>query len=371
MNDTLEGWALLIDADIDRLKFVSQTLFSAGIRVSCARSMPQAASFLARHRPDLVLVHSGLPEARKAVSTIRESDSQEPLPVLLLTNGEEGEDALEDFFDAGICDILQLPPPLPRVIRSRVGLLLAAIRGSGSASSKAKAPAHPQVEGVSYEEAVKNCGGEDVLKEVFQKFYDSIEEKAGAIEGFAASGNWKDFRIAVHSLKSSARLIGALQLSEDARSLEYAAHELTDGAEEQAAEQAEGGQAADATEQAASKAAEIQAKTPALLALYRSYRERLIPLVHAEQEEDGPGEDAELLSEKDFLSACHDLQECIGISDFDSADFIMQTLGGYRIPEERREFMARLKKAVGDVNKQEALSLLSHISNTENSASKE
>ena len=326
MNNKLEGWALLIDSDIDRLKFVSQTLISAGMRVSCAKSLDIASSFLKGHRPDIVLVHSCLFKALLFLSS---------LPVLLMSSGDEGEDALEGFFDAGIRDVIQIPPPIPRVLYSRVANLLAAERPLAVGDKdvpKKNAGSLPKVEGISYDEALKNCGSEDVLKEVFQKFYDSIEEKISGIEAFVAAGNWKDYRISVHSLKTSARLIGAAKLSEDAKELEYAANYL--------------------------RTDEIVEKTPALVSLYRSYREKLLPFVQVQEEQ---AQEGEMLSEKDFLAACSDLRECITISDFDSADFIVKSLSEYKIPDERKDFMARLKKAVGDVNRQEVLSLLSNI----------
>lgn len=70
--------------------------------------------------------------------------------------------------------------------------------------------------------AIKNSGSEDAFKTVLKIFYESIPEKTAEIEGYYACGDWENYTIKVHALKSSARLIGALSLADDAQLLEDA-----------------------------------------------------------------------------------------------------------------------------------------------------
>lgn len=338
---------MLIDSDKERLRTTGPSLLSCGMRVSYALTAETALAFFKSHMPDVILLHCGLPGSLALLSAVKGDQRLDGVPVLLLTSGTEDGLLLESLFEAGASDFIQLPPSLPFALGNRVGILLAAgrkalpKRQSSETAAAAAASDRPlsrlsQIEGISFDEAVKNCGGEDVLKTVMQKFFDSIEERAGALEGFVSAGDWKNYRIAVHSLKSSARLIGAMQLSQDAKALEAAADAL--------------------------RTEEIVDKNPALLELYRSYRQKLLPVVaHEDAGDGGKGDDRPLLSEEDFASACRDLRECLEISDFDSADYIMDSLAGYRISENRRDFISHLKKAVGDVNKKEALALLSDI----------
>ncbi len=361
----MNGWVLLIDTDTDRLKSVSQMLLAAAVRVSCAVSGAVAESFLKAYQPDLILLHSAVPDAAALIASCRADSRLSDLPLLLLTSGTESAEALEQYFQAGIDDLVQLPPPLPLVLCNRVCRAIGASRAGRavpvaaqqtecaaqlqppvpqqdcvplSPADQAATSPYQSLEGISYKEAVKNCGGEDILEVVFKKFYESIEERADAIQGFAARKDWKNYRIAVHSLKSSARLIGAMELSNDAKELEAAANEL--------------------------KTDVLVSRTPALLELYRSYRQKLLPLFPQADGAAPPApedEGAPPLTEKDFLSACSDLKECIGISDFDSADFIIKSLEKYRIPAERQGFIRQLKTMIDNVNRQEALALLSEI----------
>ena len=50
-------------------------------------------------------------------------------------------------------------------------------------------------------------------------------DKASSIKRFFAEEEWDDYRIAVHSLKSTSLTIGAVHLSEGAKALEMAAKE--------------------------------------------------------------------------------------------------------------------------------------------------
>lgn len=259
----MQGWVLLIDSDKDRLKSVSRMLLSAGMRVSCAVSAQAAASFLVQYLPDLIMMYGGLPGGRELAESLKGDSRLCSLPLLFLASGAGAEVAPEQPGGAFSAAPFGVSPAASFEAAS------AAPREASFSPAVQTEPSSvgfPPLEGISYHDAVTNCGGEEILKTVFWKFYESIEERAEALEGFVAAGNWQDYRIAVHSLKSSARLIGALQLSEDAKNLEAAANER--------------------------RTEEIVAATPALLDLYRSYRQKLSPLFPQAGGEGGsPAED--------------------------------------------------------------------------------
>ncbi len=353
MDIEVRGWVLLVDTDRERLRFVSQMLLASSIRVSCAISVQVAAFFLKDYRPDLILLHSSLPDLQNLIESLKADPHLDGVPLFLLTKGDESADSLNLFFQAGIDDLLQLPPPVPFVLCNRVSRAIAAASLSKHQprhlpveppvppvlpTEPPSSSAFPQLEGISYEDALRNCGGEDILRTVFQKFYESIEERSEAIEGYVAQGDWQNYRIAVHSLKSSARLIGALSLSDGAKDLEAAAKGL--------------------------RVEQIVSRTPALLDLYRSYRWKLGPLFSKEESEsDGQPVESNLpaLTEMKFAAACSDLEECIGGGDFTCADFIIKALEKYYVPESLRPFVSKIRTEVANQNQQDALVLLSDI----------
>ena len=76
------------------------------------------------------------------------------------------------------------------------------------------------VEGIDFDMAVQNCGGEDVLEEVLENFLINIDSRHDMIEKYYKEGDIRNYTIQVHSIKSSARLIGAMDISRRAASLE-------------------------------------------------------------------------------------------------------------------------------------------------------
>ncbi|MCR4923032.1 MAG: DegV family EDD domain-containing protein [Lachnospiraceae bacterium] len=74
-------------------------------------------------------------------------------------------------------------------------------------------------------EALKNCGSKDAFEAILKIFYESLPEKEGELIEYYTSENWENYTIKVHALKSSAKLVGAMELSEKARLLEFAGKE--------------------------------------------------------------------------------------------------------------------------------------------------
>ena len=71
-------------------------------------------------------------------------------------------------------------------------------------------------------DGVKNCGSEEGFMSALEIFFKSVGKMSDEIQGYYDSGNWTDYTIKVHALKSSARIIGLAELSELARQLEAA-----------------------------------------------------------------------------------------------------------------------------------------------------
>ena len=69
---------------------------------------------------------------------------------------------------------------------------------------------------------VKNSGSESGYESLLRIFYDSLEDKLSEIDGFYQSDDIENYTIKVHALKSSARIIGATALGEEAQKLEDA-----------------------------------------------------------------------------------------------------------------------------------------------------
>ena len=78
------------------------------------------------------------------------------------------------------------------------------------------------IKGLDVEQGIYNCGSEEGLKKAAEIFVSTADAKADEISELYTTGDIDGYTIRVHALKSSARIIGATELSELARALEAA-----------------------------------------------------------------------------------------------------------------------------------------------------
>ncbi len=77
-------------------------------------------------------------------------------------------------------------------------------------------------EWIDIDTGIANSGNIDSYMPLLKIFYTTLEDKANEIEGFYAEDDIKNYTIKVHALKSSARIIGAMEFGEEAQQLEDA-----------------------------------------------------------------------------------------------------------------------------------------------------
>ncbi|MBR0186363.1 MAG: response regulator [Synergistaceae bacterium] len=173
------------------------------------------------------------------------------------------------------------------------------------------------IPGIDYNAAVTNCGTEDTFVQALEIFYNSLDKKADEIEGFEREKDIKNYTIKVHALKSAARLVGALKLSEDAKYLEACGDK--------------------------NDVAEIEAKTPALLSLYRSYKPELAKVFGAKDEPDMSLPEISV----DDLNEMYSLIKGFAADfDLDNIDRMIEESKNYRIPESEREKFEKVKECI-------------------------
>ncbi len=81
---------------------------------------------------------------------------------------------------------------------------------------------YEKLPGIDSRIAIKNSGSLDSFLSVLKIYLDTYEAKSGEIRDFYEAGDWENYTIKVHALKSSSRLIGAIRLGDDAEALEMA-----------------------------------------------------------------------------------------------------------------------------------------------------
>ena len=71
-----------------------------------------------------------------------------------------------------------------------------------------------RIDGLDTAEGIRNCGSETLFLNLLGDFYKLIDVKSEKIEEYLSTGQFREYTIEVHGLKNTARMIGALELSD-------------------------------------------------------------------------------------------------------------------------------------------------------------
>ena len=140
------------------------------------------------------------------------------------------------------------------------------------------------------------------------------------IEDFFNNEDWKNYTTKVHALKSSARVVGAQELSDRAKRLEDAGN--------------------------SGYIDEIKENTTELLKLYRGYETKLAPLCKAEEDDT----DKPLIDDTELAEAYETMKEIAASFDYDSLMFVIKSLDEYSLPESEAEKYNQLKEAAAKLD---------------------
>ncbi len=169
-----------------------------------------------------------------------------------------------------------------------------------------------ETEGIDVDEGIANSGGVMNYVYALKLFLDTIDDNSRVIKDAYDAGNIRLYTIKVHALKSSARIIGAKELSQLCASLEDAGNREDKGF--------------------------IDANTEKLLSDYAEYKVKLSRM----QEEENNDTNLEEIPESELKDAYDALLDVIPQMDYDSVEMILEGLKSYRLHKEDGEKMAEL-----------------------------
>lgn len=331
---------LVVDDTKVNLTVVKGLLKNTGIKVDTAESGKETLQMICREKYDMVLIDHMMPEM-DGIETLHamtglEGNLNRDIPWIVLTaNAISG--AREQYIKEGFTDYLSKPVDYIKMKNMFMKYFPEGLIEIRDDTEEAQTPENgpskddrlKKCEGIDIEAAVTNCGSIDVLDEVIKDFLVSIPSKSALIEKYWKEKDLHDYTIQVHALKSSARLIGAMKLSKDARYLE------------------ERGGSEDISE--------VDSKTPDLLKLYRSYSEKLAPAAEKHGGEDAGKPQITREKLKEYLSGIRELVEAF---DFDNADKAMKLLEDYSMPDDFAGDYEKLKTMFAAVDRDGILELI-------------
>lgn len=175
-----------------------------------------------------------------------------------------------------------------------------------------------EVEDIDPDEGIKNCGKPQQYIKFIRTFFDTLENRIREIRDSFDNGDIENYTIKVHSLKSTARIMGAKELSKLAEELEHA------------------GDAHDEDK--------IRNKTPGLLELCSSFKVKLAPIEDVNDIEQSAASDKPAISSADLKNAYGAIAEFAPQMDYDAVEMVLSEIKEYKLPPEDEKKVKNLEK---------------------------
>ena len=329
---------LVVDDNRMNLVVFTSLLKHTCVKIDTGMSGDEGLSLAAEKKYDVIFFDHMMPK-KNGIETLHELKAQADNPnlktptICLTANAISG--AREEYLAEGFDDYLTKPIDANKLEDMIIHYLPAdKIELSEASDAVEESAAEVPVELAALSEldwldtsvGMKNSGSVEAYLPLLELFYSSLEEKAAEIESFYAAGDYADYTIKVHAIKSSARIIGAVEFGEDAQLLENA------------------GKSGDVDY--------IHEHHAAFMQTLRGFKESLAEFF-AGDSSDKPEADADLMADafEEIKSAADDM-------DCDRLQEIFEELSDYRIPADVAELWASIKAAVDKYDYETILNLL-------------
>jgi len=311
---------LVVDDNPMNLNVIKGLLKATKVFVTTASSGEEALDKIRDTKFNVVLLDHMMPgmDGIETMAEIRKFDTD--LPVYALTANATAE---EGFYESkGFNGYLAKPvdsATLEKTIMKHLPEEMMEQPDAGfEAEELTEIPENMQwineAQGIDPDEGIKNSGGVSNFIFSLNMFLDTIDDTAKVIKDAYDSNNIRLYTIKVHALKSSARIIGAMELSELCQQLENAVN--------------------------AGDMLFIDSNAERMMADYIAYKEILAPLRSCEVGD----EDKEMIPEDELKDAYSALKDVIPQMDYDSVELILDQLKEYKLPDEDAAKMYELGK---------------------------
>ena len=328
---------LVVDDTVMNLTVVKGLLKPTKIKIETAESGFECLKLVEIKKFDIIFLDHRMPgidgiETLKRMKKL-EKNLNKNTPIISLTaNAVSG--ARKIYLDAGFQDYLTKPIDSAKLEDLIINYLpkekvIFKEKSEETLENEEKIPAWlEKISGINVKDGIAHCGGISAYLDALTVFAQSIISGAKEIAEFYRQKDIKNYTVKVHALKSSARVIGANELSEKAKRLEDAGN--------------------------AGYVDEIKKFTDGLLELYISFAEKLSPLIKIDEK----NENKPPIDENSLAEAYETMKEVAQTFDYDSMQFVIQSLEEYKLPPDDEKNFEEIKIAASKPDWEKILKLL-------------
>ena len=331
-----EASVLVVDDTYMNLVVIEGLLKPTRIRIETVTSGEEALERVQHRHYDLILLDHRMPvmDGIETLKRMKELDHHQcpEAPVIALTaNAISG--AKEQYLKAGFTDYMSkpvepeklenlvrryLPENLIRGVEERV---LPADEENGCKQDQPDVKQlEEKVQGLHVDQGVRNCGSEKDYLKVCSVFCQAVKDNESGIREALDTQDFEKYTILVHALKSSARMIGAEEISATALVLE---------------------EAGDREDELV-----VQSLTPWLLKKYADLGSQLKAALEELQPRKEKFGDLIRISETDYQNAVDMMEAAAARMDYDGVQDMLNALEGYRLSSEQEAQVEKVKEAL-------------------------
>ena len=327
---------LVVDDNNTNLLVFQNLLKETELQVDAIDSGREALDMIKDNAYDIIFLDHMMPDM-DGIEVMQQIISSEDhanvgVPVIALTaNAIVG--AKEQYIGAGFTDYLS-KPIIPEKLEKLISDYLPEEKIKVGQRTEAKKTSIkyqeslPMIEGVDWEYARLHLGNSNAILTTVENVYNAIELDADELAEYYVriAENREDtdaidsFRIKVHSLKSTATLLGFLPIAGMAATLEYAAR---DGEIDKVVEMA-----------------------PYFISDYRAYKTKLEAVVGRKDD----SEKKEITNKEEVISHIKELIEKISEFDVHGADLALEMIKSYKYNNDIDSLLSKLSGAVSNLD---------------------
>lgn len=230
---------LVVDDTRMNLIVIENLLKKTGIVIDTAISGEESIELAKKNSYDVILMDQRMPgmDGTEAMGQIREIENRkyEKVPVICLT-ADVVRGARDKYLKMGFDNYLTKPVDSAELEKMLLAYIPKdKIREKQKSDKDARDDKEPSLkelgkilgkDGIDVKTGLSYCGSDEELYRSFLYAYVKEEkDKEACLNKAFAEKDWKNYGVYVHSLKSTSRMIGAVDLSEKAADLERAAND--------------------------------------------------------------------------------------------------------------------------------------------------
>ena len=335
---------LVVDDTVMNLTVIKGLLKQTQIQIDTALNGTDCLTLVVKNKYDIIFLDHRMPgmdgiETLSAMKKIKNNINADTPIISLTANAITG--AKEQYLSVGFQDYLTKPINCQQLEKLLIEYLpeekiINVDENSIQSVQEIQESSLPDwlqnIEGLDTNEGINHCGSVEAYLDALTVFVESIITAADDIENYYKSEDLKNYITKVHALKSTAKVIGAMELSEKARRLEDAGN--------------------------SGYINEIQQDTEPLLKLYRSYFKKLYPLIQDKSDEKT---NKPTITDYDLNEAYEAMKDAATSFDYDTLMFVFQSLDDYKLPENEELRYQKIKAATTRLDWETINKLLSEV----------